>query len=634
MCMVRLAAVSILLLTMLSGAKAAGLVANPSFEQGNTEEGLPVGWRLREAEGVELRDDGGHEGAHYVRVTDTSADRGLFLESGRVPARPGGTYTATAWLRSADKCSPGLYINVYDMLGTRIANTYSRATGPTDGWVQVRVTQVAPEDAWTVSLGVYAYTADVGVFDADDAELIVEGGAEPGSWGVERAQPGNGGPYEIGDRLELFVDDFLIEGMTGGVERRLHHPVPREVVLELNQPWEGPTSAYFVVFQDGERVRMYYRGEMPGVDGEACCVAESRDGIHFERVNAGLFEFAGSTDNNIIWVGRGAHNFTPFRDARPDVPEDERYKALGYSHHGKGLGVFASADGLRWRELLDHAAITDGAFDSQNLAFWDALRGRYVDFHRKGRDGVRDIATCTSEDFRTWTDVAFVEYSDTRKEHMYTNGVQPCPRAPHIYIGFPARFVPERTRYADHPAPGVSDAILMSSRDGLRFERWEEAFIRPAAEREVWTDRNNYPAWGMIQTAPDEVSVYWTEHYRHAGMRLRRGTIRTDGFVSLHAGGTPGEALTRPLIFSGNRLVVNYATDAVGRVHFELCRADGSPIEGFSLADSEMLFGNELEHAVRWNGSSDIGALAGQPVRLRMLLENADLYSIRFAAGE
>jgi hypothetical protein len=42
---------------------------------------------------------------------------------------------------------------------------------------------------------------------------------------------------------------------------------------------------------------------------------------------------------------------------------------------GKGLGVFASPDGLRWRELLDHPAITEGAFDSQNLAFYDPLRG-------------------------------------------------------------------------------------------------------------------------------------------------------------------------------------------------------------------------------------------------------------------
>jgi hypothetical protein len=171
----------------------------------------------------------------------------------------------------------------------------------------------------------------------------------------------------------------------------------------------------------------------------------------------------------------------------------------------------------------------------------------------------------------------------------------------------------------------------MSSRDGLSFERWEEAFIRAGAEPEVWTDRNNYPAWGMIETAPGELSVYWTEHYRHPTMRLRRGTIRTDGFVSLHAGGDPGEVLTRPLIFSGDRLVVNYATDAVGWLRFELCEADGTPIEGFSLADSELLFGNEIEHEVSWRGGGDVSALAGRPVRLRVRLENADLYSLRFA---
>jgi len=194
--------------------------------------------------------------------------------------------------------------------------------------------------------------------------------------------------------------------------------------------------------------------------------------------------------------------------------------------------------------------------------------------------------------------------------------------------------VPTRTKHPEHPHPGISDAILISSRDGLHFQRREEAFIRPGPEPEVWTDRNNYPAWGMIQTAPDELSVYWTEHYRHPTMRLRRGTIRTDGFVSVHAGSEPGEVLTRPLIFSGDRLVVNYATDAVGWLRFELCEPGGAPISGFSLADSELLFGNEIAREVSWKGGAGLGALAGRPVRLRVRLENADLYAIRFVSGD
>ncbi len=100
----------------------------------------------------------------------------------------------------------------------------------------------------------------------------------------------------------------------------------------------------------------------------------------------------------------------------------------------------------------------------------------------------------------------------------------------------------------------------MSSRDGITFERWEEGFIRPGFDIECWTGRNNYPAWGMVQTSPEEISLYWTEHYRFKTNRLRRGTVRTDGFVSVHAGAKAvGEILTRPLKFSGNHMVVNSA---------------------------------------------------------------------------
>ncbi len=621
--------------TALTASAQGNLVRNPSFEEGAVRAGLPVGWTLRAPEGVEVRADGGHSGESYVHIVDHAADAGQFVESERVPCRPGGTYTASAWFRTADACRPGVYINIYDRQGMRIHNVYERATGPTDDWEQVTVSAEAPIDAWEVSAAVYAYVGDVGDFDADDVELTVKGGEEPGSLGFERAQPGDREPVDIGDRLELFVDSFLVDAITGGGERRLHHPVPREVVLRCDRPWEGDTSAYIVVLHDGERVRMYYRGSAgAGRDDQVCCLAESPDGINFERVNAGVIEFEGSTDNNIVWRGLAAHNFTPFLDPNPAAPPDQRYKAVGYSEAGKGLGGFVSPDGIHWREVADGPIITDGAFDSQNLVFWDALRGLYVDFHRKGRDGVRDIMTCTSADFVHWTAPVFIEYADGRKEHMYTNGIIPYFRAPHIYLGLPARFVPSRTKIEGREDPGVSDGVLMSSRDGLHFERWEEAFVRPGLDPEVWTDRNNYPAWGMIETAPGEISVYWTEHYRHPTMRVRRGTIRTDGFVSVHAGGEAGEMLTRPLVFSGERLVVNYATSAVGWLRFELCDEAGEPIEGFSLFDSEVLFGNELAHQVTWRGGADVRALAGRPVRLRVQLEDADLYSIRFAPAQ
>ena len=51
-------------------------------------------------------------------------------------------------------------------------------------------------------------------------------------------------PIVVGSRLELFVDDFLVDRFRGKAELRLHHPEPREVVMTWDQPWEGNVSSY------------------------------------------------------------------------------------------------------------------------------------------------------------------------------------------------------------------------------------------------------------------------------------------------------------------------------------------------------------------------------------------------------
>ena len=90
--------------------------------------------------------------------------------------------------------------------------------------------------------------------------------------------------------------------------------------------------------------------------------------------------------------------------------------------------------------------MTEGAFDSQNLAFWDAVRGRYVDFHRASVNQVRAIRTCTSNDFLHWSATQAIDLGDAEPQHLYTNATIPYFRAPHIYLSFPMR-------YADaHPA--------------------------------------------------------------------------------------------------------------------------------------------------------------------------------------
>jgi len=618
-------ALALLMLVLTPAFAQDNLVTNPGFE--DLRDGNPIGWGTRAGEAVEVRTDGGHEGESYVRFIDPKKGYGISLEAMRIPARPGGVYTASAWLRTSDQCSPGIYLNFFDDVGTRIHNLYTRAKGPTEGWVQATVTSAAPLDTAEMCVSLYAYMDDIGTFDADEVMMTVEGGAEPGSGGIPSAEPGDKSMVDIGSRLELFVDEFIIDSLSGEAQRRLHHPVPREVVLEFDRPWEGAYCGYFVAMNVDGKVRIYYRG-WPELSGPDCtCVVESEDGIHFTRPSLGLFEWEGSKDNNIVWLGEGCHNFTPVRDANPNASEDQRFKALG-----KGpLIAFASPDGLKWRKLQDEPVITEGAFDSQNLAFWDTERQQYVEYHRGFKDGVRDVMMCTSDDFINWTAPQWLDYGDAPKEHLYTNAVVPYFRAPHIYLGFPCRFVPGRKKVPEHKEIGINDGVLMSSRDGLHFERWVEAFLRPGTEDKMWTDRNNYIAWGMAPTSDAELSLYWTEHYRYPTYRLRRGTIRTDGFVSIHAGAKGGELLTRPMVFSGKELQVNYETSAIGSLQFALCDEAGKAYEGFSLGESERLYGNEIAHAVSWQTGTNASSLAGKPVRLRVRLKDADLFSVRFA---
>lgn len=388
---------------------------------------------------------------------------------------------------------------------------------------------------------------------------------------------------------------------------------------------------------------MYYRGahydwQKKKTTHQLVCYAESNDGITWTKPNLGLFEFKGSKENNVVWNGAGNHNFSPFKDENPDCKPDEKYKALGGG--GKGLIAMSSPDGLHWKKMSDRPVITKGKFDSQNLAFWDSVRGRYVDFHRGSRAGVRDIMTCTSSDFLNWTEPEYINQIDAEPQHLYTNATIAYPRAPHLFLAFPKRFVPHRKAFY-HPDPennhpGVSDGVFMTSRDGMNWHRWDEAFLRPGQNLHRWWQRNNHIAWGVVETQNDipgsgrELSLYAIENYYVGPCRLRRYTIRLDGFVSVNGSYKGGEFTTRPVKFTGEQLEVNYATSAAGSLRVEIQDEEGSPIPGFSLEDCEERYGDELAGIMKWKSGDSLNALKGKTVRLRFVLKDADVYSLRF----
>ena len=185
----------------------------------------------------------------------------------------------------------------------------------------------------------------------------------------------------------------------------------------------------------------------------------------------------------------------------------------------------------------------------------------------------------------------------------------------------------------------VTDGMFMTSRNGNHFNVWPESFIRPGLRlTENWFYGDNYQAIGLLETnshiegAERELSIYSQEAVEQAENveRLRRFTMRIDGFVSINARLRGGEVLTEPLTFQGSQLALNFSTGAAGGVRVEVQDAGGTIVPGYALDDCHEVWGDDLARIVKWEGGSDVSGLAGQPVRLRIHFADADLYSIQF----
>ncbi len=452
-------------------------------------------------------------------------------------------------------------------------------------------------------------------------------------------------PLQLGSRRELFVDDLLIERLEGA---RLvqHAPEAREIVLRFDEPWEGLYSGYETVLKDGDKFRFYYRG-LPvarhDLDSEVTCVAESSDGIRWTKPHLGLYAVAGTRENNVVLARhRGCHNLAPFIDTNPACVPDQRYKAMGGTGD-PGLIAFVSPDGLHWRALQEAPVITKGAFDSQNNAFWSAAEQRYVCYFRVFREGVRWIARTTSSDFVHWAEPEDLELDGKPREQLYTNQIDPYPRAPQVYLGLPTRYFPGRRVVTEEEARRIgtptdwnyvsdcTDILFAVARGGPSFRRpFLEAFVRPGPDLENWTSRANYAARGIVQTGERELSLYVKHHAGYRSSHVRRYVLRPDGFVSVFGPYAGGALVTRPLVFTGRRLELNFATSAGGGVRVELQDAAGKALPGFGLGECQEMIGDRLGHVVRWNAGTDVSALAGQPIRLRVELKDADLFAIQF----
>ncbi|MBW3599165.1 MAG: hypothetical protein KY475_18080 [Planctomycetes bacterium] len=216
-------------------------------------------------------------------------------------------------------------------------------------------------------------------------------------------------PLEIGSRLELFVDHYLIERLDG--QARLELQNPQLVPGPDDAP---PQEIWASVIKDGSLYRMYVRGRKdPRVSwrthsleehylNHVLLYFESDDGVHWTAPDLGLYDVPRYPAGNVIMADEFGveQTFAAFLDNRPGIEPSERFKGIGGKHYPDrvrkeleakygphGLRAYASADGIHWRPLQKAPVIPGdwGNLDSQNVAFWSEAEEQYVCYFRVSR---------------------------------------------------------------------------------------------------------------------------------------------------------------------------------------------------------------------------------------------------------
>jgi len=473
----------------------------------------------------------------------------------------------------------------------------------------------------------------------------------------------------IGSERQYFFDDAMVETLVN-TARRLNpaEKLEQNPVLRRDKPWEGSDLRLSWVIFDQQlgKFRMRYstgefrsggrneKGEVI-VQGEGdelaarrvVCEAISADGIHWEKPELGLVEFNGSRANNILPADTAPGYF--FQDLHEPDPQ-RRYKALdrvgSYRGHGMTFSLKYSADSYQWIPYAGNPIIDTGGqlgrWGPTDFLGWDPIRRTYFvhmenNYHMHSPLHRRSIGRAESPDMIRWTEPETIVVTDARDYPDTEFYAMPTTIHQGWYFGLLWMFSTTNTTHEPH---------LVFSRDGIHYDRtYREPVIRRG-------DNGDFDGVSVYAQRPlfhdGRILLYYTgtnwrspEQLVTLGDRATAGiglaTLPLDGFVSLEgARESFSEVTTRSFTFTGRELVLNLRA-ALQQWGAEACEVkveilDGrhAPVPGFTLAEADTLSRTGLNERVSWQGRSDVSALAGQPVRLRIHFRNAKLYAFQF----
>ena len=122
-------------------------------------------------------------------------------------------------------------------------------------------------------------------------------------------------------------------------------------------------------------------------------------------------------------------------------------------------------------------------------------------------------------------------------------------------------------------------------------------------------------------------------HQPERAPEWRWATWKPDRLVALEAP-VEGRVTLVERLCQGQQLRLNFQTrEEGGWIKVELVEPPSTPaapveaLEGFGLEDADVLRGDEISRVVSWRGRSDLGALRGRNISLRLHMTRARVFS-------
>lgn len=466
--------------------------------------------------------------------------------------------------------------------------------------------------------------------------------------------------------------------------RNVHHayaPVEKlGVVIDDSAPWEDGAAASFcstILRCDSGSLRLYYTYHSTDHSQMRIAVAESDDGLEWEKAPLGQETIDGQATNRLVFAGLPREG-----QARVGQPQVLRTREGGWRmyfwKHGNGhlrYTVAESNDGLAWTVPDIDAPVLYHPGDAEVRARWtrgldveDTTAGEPVGGNARARALLTNDATHVYyneqldryECYSVWLTPSIPERrveADNApgvlrliQRRLSDDGLQwsapelvlaPDGKDPwdqqfyHLAVQWHRDWlIGSLGNYRVEDGQQTQDLELVFSRDGRSWERPLRGGFIPR-DPEARDSMGVYPPCAWIERDGGWLCLYTgtaRRHNEHAKTDLPASCIMgaslaRDRFVGLAAGSVTGGFLSEPFFPDSGKITIDATVN--GWLRAELCDLWGRQREGCRLMDADPLTGDSESHQLTWRGQ-DAAALTHQGVRLRFEFNDSVVYSIGF----